>query len=264
MFTYPGHDGHPLRAHTRGAGPTLVLLHGGGPDHRSLLPLADRLADTYRTVLPDIRGYGESRCPDPAAHTWSRYVEDVIALLDHLGAERVVLAGMGIGSTIAARAAIAYPDRFDAAILISLEDIEDDAAKRAETALLDTFAETVRTHGIEAAWAPILPGLAPVIATLVRDAIGRSDPASIAAAAAIGRDRAFRTPADLAALTLPTLVIPGIDHRHPTRFAEEIAEILPNGRLHTGVFTAQVDTIDDLTTALAPAIRGFLDETAGR
>ncbi|MGW1741524.1 alpha/beta fold hydrolase [Nocardia sp. NPDC001965] len=263
MFTYSGRDGHRLHAETRGDGPLVVLMHGGGPDHRSLLPLADRLADSYRIVLPDIRGYGQSRCPDPAAHTWSRYVEDVTALLDHLDVDRAVLAGMGLGSTIAARAAIAHPERVAAAILISLEDIEDDAAKQAETAFLETFAETVRTRGIEAAWAPVLPGLAPVIGTLVRDAITRSDPASIAAAAAIDRDRAFRNPDELAGLTAPTLVLPGIDHRHPTRFAEEIVAVLPNGILHTGAFTAQVDTIDALTAALAPAIRRFLDETAG-
>ncbi|MET8798039.1 alpha/beta hydrolase [Nocardia sp. NPDC004568] len=232
MFTYPGQDGHPLRAEARGAGATVVLMHSGGPDHRSLLPLADRLADTYRVVLPDIRGYGQSPCPDPAAHTWC-------------------------GAT-------AHPQRFDAAILISLEDIEDDAAKQAETALLDAFAETVTTHGVEAAWAPILPGLAPVIGTLVREAIPRSDPASIAAAAAIGRDRAFRTPADLTALTVPTLVIPGIDHRHPTRFAEEVAGLLPNGRLVRDAFPARVDTADDLAAALAPSIRKFLGDTLGR
>ncbi|MGW5384494.1 alpha/beta fold hydrolase [Nocardia sp. NPDC003963] len=264
MFTYSGHDGHPLRADTRGSGTPVVFLHGGGPDHRSLLPLADRLADTYRIVLPDIRGYGQSRCPDPASHTWFRYAEDVTALLDHLGVERAVLAGMGLGSTITARTVIAHPDRFAAAILISPEDIEDDSAKQAETAFLDAFAETVRTHGIEAAWAPVLPELAPVIGTLVRDAIDRSDPASIAAAAAIGRDRAFGTPAELAALTVPTLVIPGIDHRHPTRFAEQVAGILPDGRLDSGVFTEQVDTIEELAAALAPAIRRFLDDIVGR
>ncbi|MGV9922476.1 alpha/beta fold hydrolase [Nocardia rhamnosiphila] len=159
----------------------MVLLHGGGPDHRSLLPLAGRLADTYRIVLPGIRGYGQSPCPDPAAHTWSRYAEDVTALLHHLGAERASIGGMCLGSTITARAATAYPERFAAAISISLEDIEDDAA---------AFAETVTARGVEAAWAPILPGLVPVIGTLVREAIPRSNPAGIAAAAAIGRDRA--------------------------------------------------------------------------
>ena len=79
---------------------------------------------------------------------------------------------------------------------VSVEDIEDDEKKKAEIEFMDAFAERARTEGIEAAWAPILPHLAPIIGTLVREAIPRSDPASIAAAAAIGRDRSFRSVED--------------------------------------------------------------------
>ncbi|RDI49997.1 alpha/beta fold hydrolase [Nocardia mexicana] len=258
MFRYSGHDGWPLSASTVGnAGPDVVLMHGGGPDHRSLLPLADRLADRCRVVLPDVRGYGMSRCADPARHTWARYAEDVVALLDHLGTERAVVGGTGLGATVAARALLARPDRFTAGILISVEDIEDDAAKRAETAMMDAFAATVTAAGIEAAWAPILPELAPVIETLVREAIPRSDPASIAAAAAIGRDRSFRSPAELAAIAAPVLLFPGIDQRHPTALARELARILPDARLGPG-FGAEMRTADDLADAVAPAIREFL------
>ncbi|WP_410582754.1 hypothetical protein [Amycolatopsis sp. lyj-108] len=68
--------------------------------------------------------------------------------------------------------------RVRAAILISVEDIEDDEAKQAEIAFMDAFTERVRTGGIEAAWAPVLPELAPVIGALVRDAIPRASPRS--------------------------------------------------------------------------------------
>lgn len=56
-----------------------------------------------------------------------------------------------------------------------------------------------------------LDELAPIIGTLVRDAIPRSDPMSIAAAAAIGRDRSFRSVAEVAVIAAPTLIIPGMD-----------------------------------------------------
>ncbi|MBC9726776.1 alpha/beta fold hydrolase [Streptomyces sp. TRM68367] len=86
-----------------GTGPALVLLHGRGPDHRSLLPLARLLADATE-VLPDVRGYGRSVCADPARHTWAQYVADVVALLAHLGLERAVVGGTGLGGTVALRA----------------------------------------------------------------------------------------------------------------------------------------------------------------
>ncbi|WP_327117538.1 alpha/beta hydrolase [Nocardia sp. NBC_01730] len=259
MFSYPGRDGQTLFAAEVGTGArTVVLLHGGGPDHRSLLPLGHRLAGDYRILLPDIRGYGRSLCPDPACHTWPQYAEDAVALLDHLGIARSAIGGTGMGSTIAARTLLAYPDRFDAGILISVEEIEDDEAKQAETAMMDAFAVTVATDGIEAAWAPILPALAPVIETLVREAIPRSDPASIAAAAAIGRDRSFRNSSELAAIAAPTLVFPGIDERHPTSVAQDLVRILPNGHLAPNTFTADIRTADDLADTLAPGIRAFL------
>lgn len=270
-FIYRGGDGCPLFAATVGPSresetprenPVLVLLHGGGPDHHSLVPLARLLADGHTVVLPDVRGYGRSVCTDPSRHTWAQYADDVIALLDHLGARRAVVGGAGLGATITLRAALARPDRVRAAVLISVEDIEDDERKEAEIEFLDAFAARVRDEGIEAAWEPILKDLAPVIGAMVRDAIPRSDPASIAAAAAIGRDRSFRTVGELAALAAPTLIIPGMDARHPTALAEELARILPRGRLAPVTLSAGLRTADDFAGALAPAIRDFLTTTA--
>jgi 3-oxoadipate enol-lactonase len=261
-FTYEAGDGCALYAKTIGHGPALVLLHGGGPDHRSLLPLAERLADRHAVVLPDVRGYGRSVCADPAGHTWAQYADDVAALLDHLNIPRTVVGGTGLGATIAQRTCVDHPNRVQAAILISVEDIEDDQAKQAETAMMEAFAARVRADGIEAAWEPILPTLAPVIGTLVRDAIPRSDPASIAAAAAIGHDRAFRSVDDLATISTPTLIIPGMDARHPAALAETLARVLPDGYLAPVAFSADLRTADDLAEKLAPAIREFLAHTA--
>ncbi|WP_410660449.1 alpha/beta fold hydrolase [Amycolatopsis sp. lyj-112] len=257
-ITYHGSDGCPLFAAILGSGPPLVLMHGGGPDHHSLLPLARQLTDRHTVVLPDVRGYGRSVCTDPARHTWTRYADDVTALLDHLGEQRAVVGGTGLGATITQRTCLEHPSRARAAILISVEDIEDDEAKRAEIAFMDAFAARVRTEGVEAAWAPILPHLAPVIGALVRDAIPRSDPASVAAAAAIGRDRSFRSVDDLAAITTPTLIFPGMDQRHPTALAENAARIMPDGHLAPVSLSSTLRTAEDLAEAFAPAIRRFL------
>ncbi|GHF21845.1 alpha/beta hydrolase [Streptomyces werraensis] len=257
-FVYRGSDGCRLHATALGQGPGLVLLHGGGPDRYSLLPLARRLADGFTVVLPDIRGYGRSVCTDSARHTWTQYTDDVHVLMEHLELPHAALGGTGLGGTITLRAAAAHPERIRAAIVISMEDIEDDAAKEAETAMLKAFAARVQEQGIRAAWEPILPMLAPVIGSLVRDAIPRSDPASIAAACAIGRDRAFTQVNELAAITVPTLVIPGADTRHPAALAAQAAHTLPRGHLAAVSLFAGLQTAADLADALAPAIRDFL------
>ncbi len=272
-FTYRGGDGWPLYAAAvdsagsptaGGENPVLVLLHGGGPDHHSLAPLARQLVDRYAVVLPDVRGYGRSVCADPARHTWAHYAADVIALLDHLGVRRAVVGGAGIGATITLRAALAHPSRVSALVLISVEDIEDDEKKEAEIEFMDSFAARVRDVGIEAAWEPILKDLAPVVGAMVREAIPRSDPASIAAAAAIGRDRSFRSVGELAAVAAPTLIIPGMDERHPTDLAEELARTLPQGRLAPVTLSADLRTAEDFAKAFAPAIRDFLTAVAHR
>ncbi len=69
------------------------------------------------------------------------------------------------------------------------------------------FADRVATHGIEAGWAPILAGFPPVVGAMVRDAIPRSDPASIVAAAAIGRERSIRDVTELVAIPAATTAI---------------------------------------------------------
>lgn len=259
---YGGQDGWPLAATlVESSSPRdmpLILLHGGGPDHHMFFPLARRLADLHPVVLPDVRGYGGSVCRDPARHTWDQYVDDVIALMDHLGTPRAILGGAGLGATVTLRCAVAHPARVHAAILISAEDIEDDAAKAREIVFLDAFAARVQADGIEAAWAPIVKDLAPLIATLVRDAIPRSDPASVAATAAIGHDRSFRSLRGLSGITAPTLLFRGMDWRHPPALASELAQLLPQGRLADVSLSADLLSAEDLAAAVSPAIRSFL------
>lgn len=267
-FRYRAHDGLPLHAASlrdrgpveAGDAPVLVLLHGGGPDHHSVVPLAKRLDDLCTVVLPDIRGYGRSVCTDPARHTWAQYADDVIALLDHLGAARAIVGGAGLGATITLRAAVAHPERLLGTVLISVEDIEDDEQKQAETAFMEAFAARIRAEGIHAAWAPVLDDLAPVIGAMVRDAIPRSDPASIAAAAAIGRDSAFRHPDELAGISCPTLIFPGMDWRHPAALAAHLARVLPEGRLSGVALSDDVRTAEDFARVCAPPIRDFIAE----
>lgn len=270
-IVYAGGDGCPLAAFaTRRATdgpsalPVLVLMHGGGPDHRSLVPLSARLASEAIVVLPDVRGYGASICRDPTRHTWARYAEDVVALLDELRVERAIIGGAGLGTTISLRTAVAHPDRVSGLVLISVEDIEDDAAKAAETAFMDAFAERARMGGIEAAWAPILPALSPIIGTMVREAIDDMDVASIAAAANIGRDRAFKSPEELYGLAMPVLLFAGGDWRHPAALARELAERLPSARLGKATMSNALRTTSDFADAFAPEIIGFLRELRER
>jgi 3-oxoadipate enol-lactonase len=73
------------------------------------------LAERYRVVRPDLRGFGESPLPGGPFS----YVEDVRALLDHLGLDRVALVGNSFGGKVALDFALQQPDRVRALVLIA-------------------------------------------------------------------------------------------------------------------------------------------------
>ena len=269
-FTYTNGDNWPLYAKsfesiealdTAQSVPVLILMHGGGPDHHSLIPLAKQLTGPHTVILPDIRGYGRSVCTDPTLHTWAQYANDVIGLMDKISADTAILGGAGLGSTISLRTALSYPKHISGLVLISVEDIEDDKAKEAEIIFMEEFAKRVRELGITKAWEPILKNLSPIIESMVSDAIPRSTPESIAAAASIGYDRSFRSVKELAPLSVPTLIIPGMDWRHPKALAKELSEILSKGYLADISLSPELRSEEDLANGLSPVIRNFLNQT---
>ncbi|MFJ4791132.1 hypothetical protein [Streptomyces sp. NPDC088794] len=130
------------------------------------------------------------------------------------------------------------------------------AGRRVPDSGVRAFAERVAADGIETGWAPILAALPPVVGAMVRDAVPRSDPAGIVAAAAIGHDRSFRSVAELATITAPALVFPGTDP--PDRVGRGAAAALPHGEPATVRIDGELRTAEDLARATAPTIRAFL------
>ncbi|THA78082.1 alpha/beta fold hydrolase [Streptomyces sp. A0642] len=97
--------------------PAVVALHGITANALSWGTVARLLAGRVTLIAPDLRGRaGSSALPGPygiAAHT-----DDVVALTEALGLDRVVLAGHSMGAFVAALAAVRYPDRFGPLLLV--------------------------------------------------------------------------------------------------------------------------------------------------
>lgn len=100
--------------------PQALLLHGWPGfwyDWRRVLP---RLAAFTAVIAPDLRGFGASAKPDwpvQAAYSADAQARNVLALLDHLGVERIVLVGYDIGSRVAQALARLAPERVRALVL---------------------------------------------------------------------------------------------------------------------------------------------------
>jgi pimeloyl-ACP methyl ester carboxylesterase len=94
-------------------GPVVVLLHGFPQFATSWEPVIERLtAQGFRCVAPDQRGYSAGARPrGRRAYRIPELVEDVRALVDATGADRVHLVGHDWGAAVAWAFAAQYPDR---------------------------------------------------------------------------------------------------------------------------------------------------------
>ncbi len=93
----------------RADAPPVLLLNGGLMTYAAWEPLAAGLRDRYRVVAFDFRGQWLSPGAPPA--TLDGHVEDVRALLDHLGIEHAHLVGTSFGAIVGLLLAARAPER---------------------------------------------------------------------------------------------------------------------------------------------------------
>jgi pimeloyl-ACP methyl ester carboxylesterase len=114
------HDGHRIEYTEYGAGERwVILVHGQLMPRRMHQPLARKLAATgAHVVTVDLLGHGRSDRPaDPLLYSMTAFGEQVIGLLDHLGAERAVLGGTSLGANVSLEAAVLAPERIQGLLI---------------------------------------------------------------------------------------------------------------------------------------------------
>ena len=91
----------------------VVLLHGQLMPRRMHAPLARALAaDGLHVVTLDLLGHGRSDRPaDPLVYSMTTWAEQVVALLDHLGADQAVVGGTSLGANVSLEVAVNAPER---------------------------------------------------------------------------------------------------------------------------------------------------------
>lgn len=107
-------DGDSVYWEAAGSGPAVVLLHDGLVHSEGWDEAFAALASRYRVVRYDRRGYGRSG----AATVAHSPLDDLEALLDHLGVRRAALVGASAGGAGALDFALAHPDRVSALLLV--------------------------------------------------------------------------------------------------------------------------------------------------
>ncbi len=107
-----------------GSGPPVLLLHGFPQTSAMWAGIAPRLAATHTVVATDLRGYGESSCPesgpDHAGYSFRAMAADQVVVMAALGHDRFAAIGHDRGARVTHRMALDHPDRVSRAAVLDV------------------------------------------------------------------------------------------------------------------------------------------------
>jgi 3-oxoadipate enol-lactonase len=217
-----------------GSGPPVLLIHGVGSALDAWDGVIAAMSPNRRYIRFDLRGHGQS-AHTPGPYNLNDFVEDTIALLDHLEIDKVDLVGFSLGGLIAQAIALEHPHRLGKLALISTiadrtPDEREQARKRAET-LKTEGAATHLSVAVERWFTDEFRRNHPDVLEARRKRSLENNPETYAAAYQVlaGNDLADR----LSEIELPTLVMTGEnDTGSNPRMARLIHDRISGSELH--------------------------------
>lgn len=266
-----------------------VLLHGWPGDRHDFRAVAALLAGRCRVVVPDLRGFGETRGPaeaEPAEYAAAGQARSVIGLIEQLALGSVVVAGYDVGSRVAQEVASARPDLVRALIIspplpgAGSRVLSPEAQREfwyqpfhqlgLAEALLDGSRAAVRAY-LEHFWSHWSgPGYTPDPAELDRLAGSYARPGAFvrsinwyrAGAGMVARSIGERAPAPSARLTTPTTALwPEHDPLFPPAWSDRVGEFFADIDVRTvdgaGHFTP-LEAPDEFVEAILGRVPGPL------
>ena len=136
-------EGIEINCRIGGDGPPLLLLHGYPETHACWHRVSPHLAESFRLVLPDLPGYGDSGfvTPDAANRRYSKrsMAAVMVALMQSLGHERFRLVGHDRGARVAYRLALDHADRVERLALFDILPTSEEWARFDKDEALATF-----------------------------------------------------------------------------------------------------------------------------
>jgi len=194
--------------------PILLLAPGGmrssGPIWGTAAPWnpIDQLSGQYRVIVMDQRNAGRSSAPIRATDSWPVYIQDQLALLDHLGIEKCHLAGMCIGGPYIMGIIEAAPERVASAVIFQTIGLDDN--RHAFHEMFDSWAKELKANRPD-----------------VKDADLESFKNAM-----YGGDFLFNVSREFVSkVQTPLLVLMGNDLHHPEVSSRELADLAPNATL---------------------------------
>jgi 3-oxoadipate enol-lactonase len=212
--------------------PVVVLSNSLGADRAMWDPQVPALAERYRVVTYDARGHGGS--PVPAGpYSMDDLVDDLLALLDRVGAERAHVVGLSLGGMTAMRLAARAPERVGRLVLLCTSayipgPTYAERATQARSAGTGALAPAVVSRWVTPGFAA---GHPDVVARLEAMVANTPDEGYAGCCEALA---AMDLRPDLARITAPTLVVSGAqDPALPAEHQQAIADGIRGAELVT-------------------------------
>lgn len=239
--------------------PWLVLSNSFATDHAMWDNQVTALSGRYRVLRYDTRGHGRSGAP-PAPYAFPDLIADVIAVMDHHGAERASFMGLSLGGMTGLGIALAHPDRIERLVCCcaradapepfrkSWDDRLAIVAREGTAGVVSGNLERWLTPTTRAA----RPHEAERLAAMIR---GTSEEGYRGCAAAL---KSLDYAGDLPSMRVPTLYLAGAqDAATPPAAMRAMAEATPGARFAEVADAAHIANVDQ-PERFAAALRDFL------
>lgn len=247
-----------LNVEEQGTGePTLVFLHYWGGSLRTWDKVVARLADSFRCVAYDIRGWGKSDAP-ASGYSISDMAIEAASLIEMLGLKKYVLVGHSMGGKVAQLLASRKPTGLAGLILVAPAPPTPvrfpDEIRQQQIHAYDNRESVIQTVGFLTARLP-----APeILEQIIEDSLGASREAVLAwPTSSLLEDISAEVPK----IDVPTLILAGEKDRVDSveQHRREILARIPNARLEIVKGSGHLVPIDE-PAQLASAIAQFAAE----
>ena len=223
-------------------GPWAALITGGRRGHDEFIPLAEKLAKGgYRVVLHDRRNTGRSDVlieGDVAEEIM--WLDDLHELLKQLNAVPTIIGGSSAGARTAMRYYTRFPQDTRALLLMRVTGGAFAAGRLPEN-YYGAFIKAAQQGGMAAVCATEQYQERIAANPATRDRLMAMDPKQYIKVMSNWMDQFIAstktevfgmTDADLAAIKVPTVVIPGNDQTHASANGKIAASRIPGAQLH--------------------------------
>jgi pimeloyl-ACP methyl ester carboxylesterase len=236
-----------------GSGYPVVLSHGYSSTSAMWQPQVGPLTERFRLITWDMRGHGSSDSPEEqSAYSEAHTVEDLAALLRHLGIEQAVIGGLSLGGYMSLGFHLAHPEMVKALILCDTgpgyrnpkgrEAWNETAFKRAERFEEEGLDALGRSPEVEAVRSRHRS--AAGLAKAARGMLAQFDP---------------RVIESLDGISVPTLIIVGANDTPFLAGTDYMAAKIPNARKVVIPDAGHASNIDQ-PEAFNRTVLEFLDE----